>query len=77
MVMPPFCDEFLGGRREFAVEAGSILALLRALDREGPGLAAEAEARAAVAVDGVVATDWTMPLSPGSEVLVIPRVAGG
>lgn len=75
--MPPFCDEFFAGRREFEARAGTVLALLRALDREGPGFAAEAEARAAIAIDGVVATDWTAPIGAQADVLVIPRVAGG
>jgi molybdopterin converting factor small subunit len=30
-----------------------------------------------VAVDGVVANDWSTRLSDGSEVLLVPRIAGG
>lgn len=75
--MPPFADEFLGGTREFAIEAGTLFALVRALDRIGPGFAEEVEGRGAVAVDGAVVTDWSTPLGESADVLIIPRVAGG
>lgn len=77
LVMAPFAGEFLHGSEEIAVEAATIFALLAALDARAPGFAEAIHDRAAVAVDGVLATDWSTPLAPGSEVLVLPRVAGG
>ena len=77
VVMPPFADEFLGGRRDVTLAAGTLFALVRALDRESPGFAEAVEMRGAIAVDGMVATDWSQPLRDEADVLVIPRVAGG
>ena len=59
------------------VAAGNIFALVEALDKIGPGFADEAALRAAFAVDGVMQTDWSAPLTPDSQVMLFPRVAGG
>lgn len=69
--------EFLGGREVIEAEGGNLLQILRALDAMAPGLAEQATARFAFAVDGVLATDWSKPLPAGAEVLLFPRVGGG
>lgn len=75
--MPPFGAEFFGGRDELEVSAGNVFELVRLLDAIGPGFAEIAGIRIALAVDGILASDWSMPLSDSSEVLVVPRIAGG
>lgn len=75
--MPPFDAEFFGGRDALDVPAGTIFELVRALDAIGPGFAAKAETRIAFAVDGALVTDWSLPLTAESEVLLVPRLAGG
>lgn len=75
--MPPFDQEFFGGRDRLDLAAGTLFALVTRLDGEAPGFAAIAEARAAFAVDGVYTPDWTRSLADAAEVIVLPRVAGG
>jgi len=75
--MPPFENEFFGGRDRLEVEAGNLFEAVRELGKLGPGFAEVAEVRAALAVDGVVTQDWSTPLTDGSEVILLPRVGGG
>lgn len=77
IVMPPFDSEFFAGRDRLELAADSLFALVSALDGEAPGFAAIAQPRATFAVDGVVTPDWATPLSPASEVVLLPRVGGG
>jgi molybdopterin converting factor small subunit len=77
IAMPPFAAEFFGGQAEWDVPAGNIFELIRELDARAPGFAASADSRLTVAVDGVVTNDWSTRLSDGSEVLLVPRIAGG
>ncbi|MEJ6008381.1 MoaD/ThiS family protein [Novosphingobium aquae] len=77
ILLPPFAGEFFGGRGEMEVDAGSLFALVRALDAEAPGFAEAVEGRAAIAIGGVVAGDWTTALKPDDEVMFVPKVAGG
>ncbi|MFM6930812.1 MAG: hypothetical protein ACKOUT_01050 [Novosphingobium sp.] len=77
ILLPPFAGEFFGGRCELEVDAGNLFALIRALDVQAPGFAEAVEARAAIAIGGVVAGDWTTALSPEEEVMIVPKVAGG
>lgn len=77
ILLPPFAGEFFGGRGEMEVEAGNLFALVRALDAEAPGFAEAVEGRAAIAIGGVVAGDWTTALSAEDEVMIVPKVAGG
>jgi len=77
IVMPPFDAEFFAGRDRLAVEADSLFDLVAALDAQAPGFAAIAQPRATFAVDGVVAPDWATPITPDSEVILLPRVGGG
>jgi len=75
--MPPFAAEYFGGREVLDVPAATIFDLVRALDAIGPGFAGRAETRVAFAVDGVLIADWSSPLTEESEVLLVPRIAGG
>lgn len=77
ILLPPVGADLFGGRGELEVEGKTLFALVHALDREGPGFAQAAETRLALAVDGVLAEDWSIPVRPDSEVLVVPKVAGG
>ena len=70
----PFAARFAG---EPDLEAASIFDALRQLDALSPGFASEAEARAAIAVNGVLINDWIAPLPPGCAILIVPRIAGG
>lgn len=76
ILLPPYAGDFFGGRGEVEVAAGSLFALVRALDALSPGFAEAAEG-AALAVNGVIAGDWTTPLSEADEVMIVPKVAGG
>ena len=73
----PFASQFFRSDAQLTLEAGNLFALVSALDLLAPGFADEAELRAAFAVNGVVAPDWSVPLPPGAEVVLFPRVAGG
>lgn len=75
--MPPFAAEFFGGQTEWDVPASNIFELIRELDARAPGFAESADSRLTVAVDGVVANDWSTRLSNSAEVLLVPRIAGG
>lgn len=75
--MAPLSAEFFGGRDELQLPAGSLFELVRGLDALSPGFAEEAEGRVAFAIDGVLTGDWSSALLPNSEVLLVPRIAGG
>ena len=75
--MSPFAEQFFGGAQVLEVAAGNLFALVDALDAIGPGFGEDAGLRAAFAVDGVMQTDWSVPLAPDAQVMVFPRVAGG
>lgn len=78
LFLPPYPAQWFAGREAIIVPAaGSIFALVRALDAEAPGFAALAERRAAVAVNGQAIADWSMRLEEGDEVLFVPKIAGG
>lgn len=77
VVMPPFDREFFGGRDRLELEAPTLFALVGKLDEEARGFADIAEARAAFAIDGVYASDWTRSLADAAEVILLPRVSGG
>jgi sulfur-carrier protein len=77
VVMPPFDREFFGGKDRLELTAPTLLALVARLDALAPGFADEAEGRAAFAVDGAYAPDWTRSLTDAAEVILLPRVSGG
>ena len=67
-----------GGRGTCDIEARTIQELLDRLGEAYPKLKPHFERGVAVAVDGeIYRDDWFRPLSPDSEVVVLPRMAGG
>ena len=75
--MPPFTNEFFGGKDRLEIEAANLFGAVRELGELGPGFSEVAEVRATLAVDGVITADWSTPLNAASEVIVLPRVGGG
>jgi hypothetical protein len=69
---------FTGGAAEFDVEADNFRRLILELDRRFPGLGHQVEEGMAVAIDGEIWQDaYLAPLSPDSEVYLIPKIGGG
>ncbi len=67
-----------GNRDTFHVEATNVRQLLRYLEETYPELRPVLERGVAVAIDGQMSgNDWLRPVSPESEVFLMPRVAGG
>lgn len=70
--------EMFGGQEQVEVPGASLIAVIRALDDRGSGFFQMATAhKFAIAVDGVLSDDWSTPVRPESEILVVHRVAGG
>jgi molybdopterin converting factor small subunit len=67
-----------GGLAELDIDADTWPALITALDARFPGLGAHVQKRMAVAIDGVIHQDpGAIPLTPETEVCLIPRIGGG
>jgi molybdopterin synthase sulfur carrier subunit len=67
-----------GGRSSFEVEARTIRELLDRLEEAYPELEDVLEQGVAVAIDGTIYRDaWFQPIPEGSEVFLLPRMAGG
>jgi sulfur-carrier protein len=78
VVLTKGLTQFTGGERELELEASSIRQLLRQLGDRHPALAPHLEEGVAVVIDGEIYQDaWLEPIPPGSEVHVIPKIAGG
>ncbi len=70
--------QFTGGEHEFEIEADTVRQLLRSLGERYPTLQPHLEAGLAVAIDGQIYQDaWLEPIPPGSEVYLLPQLAGG
>jgi molybdopterin synthase sulfur carrier subunit len=60
------------------VEADTFRRLILELDRRFPGLGQQIEESMAIAIDGEIYQDaYHAPLNPGSEIWLIPKIAGG
>lgn len=67
-----------GGRTEFEVEASTISQLLARLAAEHPQLKPMLEKGVSVAVDGhIYRGAFQQPVKPGSEIFLLPPLAGG
>jgi molybdopterin converting factor small subunit len=67
-----------GGRSQVEVEAATIHQLLARLEKDHPKLKPLIERGVAVAIDGeIYRDDWLRAIPPGSEVVLLPRMAGG
>jgi molybdopterin converting factor small subunit len=71
--------DFTGGRGAFDVEAHNLRRLIDEMDRLYPGLGAHVEENMAVAIDGAIYQDGSGGhlIGPHSEVVLIPKIAGG
>jgi sulfur-carrier protein len=71
-------SQFTGGESELELEASNIRQLLGQLATRFPQLEPHLGDGLAVAIDGEIFQDaWLEPIPPGSEVHLIPRIAGG
>lgn len=69
---------FTGDVAELDVEAGNVMQLYRKLGERFPELKPILEDGFAVAIDGEMYEDSLLqPIKPGSEVILIPKIAGG
>jgi len=67
-----------GGRSEFEVEAANIHQLLTRLGEQYPKLKPALDRGVAVSIDGqIYRDDRFRAIPPGSEVFILPRMAGG
>jgi len=72
------CRAFTGDVTEFDVAGGSVRQMIGELDRRYPGFGDHIEKRMAIAIDGEIHQDALFaPLTPDSEVFLIPRIGGG
>jgi sulfur-carrier protein len=70
--------QFTGCESELELEAANIRQLLRELAARFPRLEPHLGDGLAVAIDGEIFQDaWLEPIPSGSEVHIIPRIAGG
>ncbi|HEY1447536.1 MAG TPA: MoaD/ThiS family protein [Caulobacteraceae bacterium] len=68
----------VGGLAQLDIEADNVRRLIEAIDRQYPGSADYIDKRMAIAVDGEIHQDaGAIPLTPASEVFLIPRIGGG
>ena len=69
---------FTGGEAEFDLQAETVRSLFRALSERFPPLKPHLEHGVAVAIDGRIFQDaWLEEIPPGSEVHLLPQIAGG
>jgi sulfur-carrier protein len=67
-----------GGQAMFEVEAANIHQLLSRLGQDHPRLKPLIDRGVAVSIDGqIYRDDWFRAIPPGSEVFILPRMAGG
>ena len=72
------CRALAGGSAELEVSATSFRQLVAELERRFPGLGHQVEHGMAVAIDGVIWQDaYDAPVATGTEVVLIPKIAGG
>ena len=72
------CRPYCGDIRTVEVSAETIGQLIRELDARFPGLGHQIDESMAIAIDGTIFQDTLIePIPPGSEVHLIPKIAGG
>jgi sulfur-carrier protein len=78
VITGPAARRFTGGQTELQVEADTVRRMITELDRRFPGLGHQIDEGMAVAIDGEIFQDaYLTPLSPDSEVVLIPKIGGG
>ncbi len=72
------CQSYTGGLLELEVKATTFRRLVLELEQRFPGLGKQVEEGMAVAIDGEIYQDaYSAPLKAGSEIYLIPKIAGG
>lgn len=72
------CARFTGDATSFDVEADTVRRLIAALDARFPGFGEFIDRRMAISIDGEIYQDpGVVPLTPDSEIYLIPRIGGG
>jgi molybdopterin converting factor small subunit len=72
------CQRFTGGKTELEVDATTFRRLVLELEARFPGLGKQVEDSMAVAIDGEIFQDaYGAELRPQSEIVLIPKIAGG
>ncbi|MFD9901944.1 MoaD/ThiS family protein [Mesorhizobium sp. NPDC059025] len=67
-----------GGRDKLDIEAKDIRELFRKLAEQFPAIEPFIDRGIAVAIDGTIYRDtWSKKLPQGSEIFLLPRLAGG
>ena len=78
VITGPAARRFTGGQTELQVEADTVRRMITELDRRFPGLGHQIDEGMAVAIDGEIFQDaYQAPLSPDSEIVLIPKIGGG
>lgn len=76
--IPSALLEHCGGELHVQVAAGSVRAVVRALDERFPGFRERLGEDFAVAIDGELIHDpWLEPVPAGSELHFLPAISGG
>ncbi|MDH3666122.1 MAG: MoaD/ThiS family protein [Paracoccaceae bacterium] len=66
------------GAAEVEVEAANLRQLLDGLAERHPAIRPQIERGVSVSIDGLIFNDsWFQPVSPDSEVVLLPRIVGG
>jgi molybdopterin converting factor small subunit len=72
------CRDFTGDVTEFEVDARTVREAILELDKRYPGFGEHIERKMAIAIDGEIHQDALFtPLTPTSEVFLIPKIGGG
>lgn len=72
------CRPYCGDIRVLELDVATIGQLIKALDERFPGLGNQIDESMALAIDGEIFQDSLIdPISPDSEVHLIPKIAGG
>ena len=67
-----------GGQTEIEMDAKNVREVLDTLAERYPKLKPQLDRGVSVSIDGVMFRDaWFAPITPDSEVYVLPRMAGG
>ncbi len=67
-----------GGAASVTIEAKSIRELFRKLEEQFPRMQPFIDEGISVSIDGVIyQDDWSQTLPEGSEIYLLPRIAGG
>ena len=78
VVLPGVLHKYTGGEIELDMDAGNVRQLFNLLGKRFPNLAPHLVDGYAVAIDGVMYQDALFqPIPDGSEVHLLPKIAGG